>query len=132
MRKLASTFLLLISLGAITKAQETNEVICVNIPANDIKNFNIRRVVFTGIPHIRDRVMRRAFNLIEGDTFTFKLLSRGVKGLNQLGLFYKIVAKDITCAVLKDQQEIDFTVYLRELPQHKRRYAKDRKSLFVK
>ncbi len=79
-----------------------------------IKNFRIGRVEFSGNKLTRDRIIRKASSLKEGDLFLIENLRKSIKNINELDLFEKIDEQNISWFTDKNSKDVDFIFYLNE------------------
>src|ERR1039457_2248069 len=64
------------------------------ITADEGKQFFVRRIEFAGNSTTRDKVIRREFQLDEGDIFNTQMLDVSILRLNQLGYFEMLKKED--------------------------------------
>ncbi len=64
------------------------------ITADEGKQFFVRRIEFSGNTTTRDKVIRREFQLDEGDIFNTQMLDVSILRLNQLGYFEMLKKED--------------------------------------
>ncbi len=79
-----------------------------------IKDFRIGRVEFTGNVLTRDRIIRKAVSLKEGDLFSTENLRNSIKSINQLNLFEKIDEQNVSWFTDKNSKKVDFIFNLNE------------------
>jgi outer membrane protein insertion porin family len=81
------------------------------------KRFYVRRINFLGNTKTRDKVIRREFDLEEGNPFSSMKLDNSVLRLNQLGLFEKIEEKDYEVKPDEKTGLVDVDVKVKEKSQ---------------
>jgi outer membrane protein insertion porin family len=81
------------------------------------KQFFVNRINFTGNSKTRDKVIRREFDLEEGNRFSSNLLDRSILRLNQLGYFDKIEEKDYEVKPNDKTALVDVSVKVKEKSQ---------------
>lgn len=79
-----------------------------------LKDFRIKRVEFSGNALTRDRIIRKAVSLKEGDLFSIESLRDSIKNINQLNLFEKIDEQNVSWFADKTSKDVDFIFYLNE------------------
>lgn len=90
-------------------------IVDITIKIDEGKQFELRRLEFTGNTFTRDRVMRREFLLNEGDIYNQRSLDISVARLNQLGLFDPIDKdQDVEVRTDDDKGDVDLIVKLKE------------------
>ena len=85
------------------------------------RRFSVRRIMFVGNVQTRDKVIRDALVIREGDFFSQDSYDESIKNLNHLGVFEEIdSAKDLsmkTVGTEGDLSQIDLIIHLKEKAQ---------------
>ena len=84
---------------------------------DELKGLVVRRMQFIGNALIRDRILRSAVALKEGDIFSEINLLKSVKGINSLNLFKKITDQAISWQIDKGHGDVDFIFFITEKPK---------------
>ena len=83
----------------------------------EVDGFITGRIVFSGNATTRDNVVRRALGLREGEVFKRKQLARGLRRLNQLGLFERVTEGDVVFRAGGERNQVDLLVVVKERRQ---------------
>jgi outer membrane protein insertion porin family len=87
----------------------------IKISIQEGKQYQLRRLEFSGNTFTRDRVLRREFLLNEGEIYNQRLLELSVVRLNQTGYFEPIDKdKDVTKRTDPEKGDVDVQVSVRE------------------
>jgi len=85
------------------------------LTADEGKQFFVRRIDFSGNTTTRDKVIRREFQLDEGDIFNTQLLDVSILRLNQLGYFEMLKKEDAVDVKRNPQTDtVDITLKVKE------------------
>lgn len=82
-----------------------------------LKNYNIRRVEFSGNATTRDKKVRENVFLNEGDIFSKENLEKTIEKLNKSKLFEPISLQDVSWFLNDKNKIVDFVFYLKEKPK---------------
>jgi outer membrane protein insertion porin family len=85
------------------------------ITADEGKQFFVRRIEFSGNTTTRDKVIRREFQLDEGDIFNTQMLDVSILRLNQLG-YFEMLKKEDSVNIQRNpgSDTVDITLKVRE------------------
>jgi len=85
------------------------------ITADEGKQFFVRRIEFSGNTTTRDKVIRREFQLDEGDIFNTQMLDVSILRLNQLG-YFEMLKKEDAVDIKRNpgSDTVDITLKVRE------------------
>src|ERR1035438_459676 len=85
------------------------------ITADEGKQFFVRRIEFAGNTTTRDKVIRREFQLDEGDIFNTQMLDVSILRLNQLG-YFEMLKKDDAADIRRNpgSDTVDITLKVKE------------------
>ena len=100
-----------------TTFDEDKKLINLEIDLDEGKQFNVRRIEFTGNTTTRDKVIRRELALEEGNVYSERLWKLSLLRLNQLGYFEQLKPEDpnITDRHLNETEgTVDLTLKLKE------------------
>jgi outer membrane protein insertion porin family len=96
-------------------SNDAEGIVDITITIDEGKQFNLRRLEFTGNTFTRDRVMRREFLINEGDIYNSRFLEISVARLNQTGYFDPIDKdQDVEIRTDEEQGDVDLIVKIKE------------------
>jgi D-alanyl-D-alanine dipeptidase len=78
-----------------------------------LKNYRIRRVVFSGNGKHRVKDFRESVFLIEGEFFTKENLDKMIDEINKLGYFETITEAEVSWVTNEKNKDVDFTFYVK-------------------
>lgn len=100
-----------------TTFDEDKKLVNLEIDLDEGKQFNVRRIEFTGNTTTRDKVIRREIVLEEGQVYNERLWKLGLMRLNQLSYFEQLKPEDPTTTQthLNEQEgTVDLTLKVKE------------------
>jgi len=100
-----------------TSFNEDKKLVLLDIDVDEGKQFNVRRIEFSGNTTTRDKVIRREIALEEGQVYNERLWKLSLLRLNQLGYFEQLKPEDpnITERHLNEQEgTVDLTLKVKE------------------
>lgn len=78
-------------------------------------HYLIRRVIFSGNAHTRDRVLRRNITFQEGDVFTGENLVKGLENVSKLKkIIYPVKLSDVIISLDRPEKTIDMIICFKE------------------
>ena len=92
-----------------TRVVDGNNFVDTTLKVEEGERFTIRDIVFVGNDSTKDKVLRRAFLLREGDTFGREIFKDSMLRLSQL-TFFDIKESEPKVEIVPDKNQVDLTI----------------------